>query len=153
VLGRLTTSSCCRHVDESATRLSLSLYHEHGARCRHSSTYCGRQLNTFLFQSVYVHIHEQQLTVSAVRGRCTSSLLSWASCLTFAAQYTFVTVSSCTSTVNAYYWENVPSTDGWWTSVSLRHAIETRHKRCRLMNFYTRYWRLVNSQNNPNVQL
>jgi len=42
VLRRQATSSCRGHVDESATGLSLSPHHEHGTRCRHSWTCCGR---------------------------------------------------------------------------------------------------------------
>ena len=61
VLRRLATSSCCGHVDESATGISLSPYHEHGTRLpielkllRLATTF-RRQLKTFLSQFVYGH--------------------------------------------------------------------------------------------------
>ena len=44
VLRRLATSSCSRHVDESATGLSLSPHREHGTGCRQSGSCCGRPL-------------------------------------------------------------------------------------------------------------
>jgi len=62
MLRRLVTSSCCGHVDESATGLSLSPHRQHGTGCHlptqlklmRSTTTFRRQLKTFLFSSTIV---------------------------------------------------------------------------------------------------